>query len=64
MTCNRSRVGMRKHRHRRLALYLPAGVLCGGHINLVGPLGLVEIKLSMILDNLIVMRHDCFVTKG
>jgi len=25
---------------------------------------LAEIKLSMIIDNLITKRHDCFVTTG
>jgi hypothetical protein len=49
---------MRQHAHRRFALRLFAVFACRGHISLA------EIKLSMILDNLITKRHDCFVTTG
>jgi hypothetical protein len=47
---------MREHGHHRLAL----GLFAAGfrHIRLAG------IKLSMILDNLVTKRHDCFVTTG
>jgi len=49
------RIGMRQHCHCRLALCLFA-VFVHNHIGLAG------IKLSMVLDNLIMKRHDCFVT--
>jgi hypothetical protein len=53
---------MREHRHGRLALRLFAVFVRDGHISL--HIGLAGIKLSMLLDNLIAKRHDCFVTSG
>jgi hypothetical protein len=53
---------MRQHRHRRLALTLFADFAARRHIRLPNSV-LAGIKLSMILDNLIAARHDCFVTR-
>jgi hypothetical protein len=55
------RVGMREHRHRRLAPRLPRTFAFGFAARHL--IGLAGLKLSMILDNLIMKRHDCFVTR-
>jgi hypothetical protein len=49
---------MRQHGHRRFSLRLLTVFARYGHIGLAG------MKLSMILDNLVAKRHDCFVTTG
>jgi hypothetical protein len=61
MPCYLGRCGIRQHRHHGLAPRLPTVFVYQTFITR-HQFDLAEIKLSMILDNLITKRHDDFVT--
>ena len=57
-----ARLRVRQHGHCGLAPGLLIVLLGRGH-HQAFTVELAELKLSMILDNLIMKGHDCFVTK-